>query len=428
MKKLFALMLLPIFFVPLSAISTEKDIALSNEEKFELSASAATTSLYFDAIPQNPVLSQGSPSYKDANLTIPATTLPAGKSLKVMALIVNDQTIPIFKLADGTYLEASRQLIYDDVVASQETVDLTFWLEPSFKLYSAPYVSGVTEVKSNLSAYSKVHSVEKATTSHGTYYKVEDKGWVEGGALSSIDNRMVKVQQMLQTKYNKSNFSIYVKQLDTGASAGINEDKIMYSASVAKLATLYETQKQLQVGTIKLSDKFKYVEAVNQFKGAYKPEGSGNLSKVADNKEYTVEELLKAVAQHSDNVATNMLGYYVAHQYDSNFQTTINGLSDSDWNMEKRDLTARAAGNLLEAIYQQNGEIISYLSSTQFDDQRISKDISVPVAHKIGDAYDFKHDVAIVYADQPFILSIFTDKSSYDDISNISNDVYAILK
>lgn len=37
------------------------------------------------------------------------------------------------------------------------------------------------------------------------------------------------------------------------------------------------------------------------------------------------------------------------------------------------------------------------------------KNIDVPVAHKIGDAYDFEHDVAIVYADS-FILSILRTK------------------
>ena len=61
----------------------------------------------------------------------------------------------------------------------------------------------------------------------------------------------------------------------------------------------------------------------------------------------------------------------------------------------------------MEAIYQQNGGIIDALSETRFDDQRISKDIPVKVAHKIGDAYDFRHDVAIVYTDSPFILAIF---------------------
>ena len=96
--------------------------------------------------------------------------------------------------------------------------------------------------------------------------------------------------------------------------------------------------------------------------------------------------------------------------------------------MKARNMSSKTAANLMEAIYNQDGGIISYLSSTAFDTTRISRDIDVQVAHKIGDAYDYKHDVAIVYADEPFILSIFTNNASYDDISNIANDVYAILK
>lgn len=82
----------------------------------------------------------------------------------------------------------------------------------------------------------------------------------------------------------------------------------------------------------------------------------------------------------------------------------------------------------MEAIYYQNGQIISYLSATDFDDNRISKNISVPVAHKIGDAYENRHDVAIIYGKSPYILSVFTDNASYEDITQISDDVYSILK
>ena len=85
-------------------------------------------------------------------------------------------------------------------------------------------------------------------------------------------------------------------------------------------------------------------------------------------------------------------------------------------------------GKMMEALYEQNGYVIESLLSTQFDNQRISKDIPVPVARKIGDADDVKHDVAIVYAESPFVLSIFTDKSSYDEITQIANDIYGILK
>ena len=86
------------------------------------------------------------------------------------------------------------------------------------------------------------------------------------------------------------------------------------------------------------------------------------------------------------------------------------------------------AGNVLEAIYEQNGMIIDALSQTNYDNQRISKNIDVKVAHKIGDAYDFKHDAAIVYTDSPFIIVIFTNNATYDNISQIADDVYGVLK
>ena len=57
----------------------------------------------------------------------------------------------------------------------------------------------------------------------------------------------------------------------------------------------------------------------------------------------------------------------------------------------------------------------------------ISK-ILMSLLHINRDAYDFKHDVAIVYTDSPFILSIFTDKEGYDKITSIADDVYGILK
>ncbi len=74
--------------------------------------------------------------------------------------------------------------------------------------------------------------------------------------------------------------------------------------------------------------------------------------------------------------------------------------------MVTRETSAEIAGKMMESLYIQNGYVLESLLSTQFDNQRISKDISVPVAHKIGDADDVKHDVAIVYAGSPFVLSI----------------------
>ena len=421
-------MLIPFFLSPFSVISTEKTPVLSNIEKYHLTADVVTESTYFENIPSNPNLYQETASYKDENLTVQDKILLPDKALKIIDLKVNAQSIPVFELSDGTYLEASHQSIYDDVILRQESINENYWLKDGFILYDTPYVLGSKTVRFDLVAYSQVTVSQHAVTEHGSYYKINGKGWISEEFLSKNDNRIEKVQKVLSQKYNKSDFSIFVKQLDTGLTAGINQDEKMYAASIAKLATLYYTQEQIQEANIKTTDSFKYIDAVNQFSKAYDPSGSGKMVKSADNKDYSVDNLLKEVAQHSDNVATNILGYYVANQYDKSFETEISSILGDSFDMKERQMSSKEAADLLEAIFYQNGQIINYLSETEFDNERISKDITVQVAHKIGDAYDYKHDVAIVYTNKPFILSIFTNNSSYQDITNIANDVYSILK
>ncbi len=428
MKKLLATMLILVLSTPLLVISTEKDYQASNQAQYQISHSVASKANYFDSVPSNPNLFEAVNSFSDPNLRVKAKVIKPDTAFVIKKLLVNDNLVPVFLLADGSYIEASRSLVYEDILLSQEKISQTYWLEPGFTVYQNPYTNGIKTIKTKLSSFTAVKLSKKAVTPHGTYYFINQQGWVEEKYLSSRDNRIKKVQELLTKKYNKANLSIFVKPLDGDESASINADKIMYSASVAKLPILYYVEQEIAKGKVELSDKLTYTDEVNNFDGAYKTEGSGQMPKKADNKSYTVEELLKAVAQHSDNVASNMLGYYIAHQYDQAYHAAISKVDQTDWNMKDRKVSAKTAAAMMEALYHQESPVLSYLSATEFDSERISKDIAVPVAHKIGDAYDYKHDVAVVYADQPFILSIFTDKSSYDEISNIADDIYGILK
>ncbi len=75
--------------------------------------------------------------------------------------------------------------------------------------------------------------------------EIEGQGWVNKAFVTEKDNRMEKVQDLLNSKYNSPSYGIYVKQLTTGNTAGINTQKEMYSASVTKLPYLYYVQEQL---------------------------------------------------------------------------------------------------------------------------------------------------------------------------------------
>ncbi|MEG3142206.1 serine hydrolase [Streptococcus sp. 2A/TPW/M5] len=84
-----------------------------------------------------------------------------------------------------------------------------------------------------------------AKTLRDEFVEIEGQGWVNKAFVTEKDNRMEKVQDLLNSKYNSPSYGIYVKQLTTGNTAGINTQKEMYSASVTKLPYLYYVQEQL---------------------------------------------------------------------------------------------------------------------------------------------------------------------------------------
>ena len=426
MRKLLFLLLLPAFFTAKVVVSTEQDVKLTAKQQYEITST--TYSNYYTDLPANPNVYEQIPTYTSLNLEKVAGSLTPNTPIKLSDLQVNEQGLPVFKLANGQFIPADKRMIYDDIVQSSEDVSQTMWLKPSFVVYNQAFVNGTKEVKTNLLPYHPVKITQLAETTSGKYAYVEGKGWIDVKYLSDTDNRMDKVQEILTSKYNKADYSIYVKQLDSGKTAGINPDLEMYSASVAKLPILYYAQKQLNEGKYKPSSGLKYIPAVNDYSGAYDTEGSGSISKKSDNKEYSIQDLMNHIAKESDNVGHNILNYYVTHQSDQDFQKTLDKIAKKHWDVKKREASAEMAGNVMEAVYQQNGPIIDALSSTKYDNQRIARDLPVKVAHKIGDAYDFRHDVAIVYTNSPYVIAIFTDHSNYDTISNISKDIYEVLK
>ncbi|HEL9634137.1 TPA: serine hydrolase [Streptococcus suis] len=426
MQKKLLVWLLPVLFVWQVVDSTEIPFKLTAQEEYELTQTVYDQ--YFQTIPQNPNVFQTETLYSDLELTDVAGQLQLNQAFSITDVAVNSKKELVFQVDNTSYILADTSKLFADVVLAENLVEQTYWTNKNVVVLSSPIANQAKEVKTDLKSYQAVNVTKIATTPLGDFAYIADKGWIAMDNLSTVDNRMEAVQDLLTQKYSKNNIGIYVKQLSTGQSAGLNQDKVFYSASIAKLPILYYVQEQINAGQVDLTAKVKYTADSMSFPGAYVVGGSGSLSKTPDNKEYSVEELINKTAKESDNVASNLLSYYVTHQFNDDFYQNITAITGSKWDMVTRETTAEVAGKMMEALYEQEGYVLESLVSTQFDNQRISKDIAVPVAHKIGDADDVKHDVAIVYAESPFVLSIFTDKSSYDEITQIANDVYGILK
>lgn len=426
MQKKLIVWLLPILFGWQVVDSTEIPFELTAQEEYELTQTVYDQ--YFQTIPQNPNVFQTESIYSDVNLTQVSRQIKPNQDFSITGVAINERKELVYQLDNTHYILASKQLLFDDTIVTESTVEQTYWLKQGFTVLSSPISNQAKELKTDLRAYQAITISKIATTAIGDFAYISDRGWISLKDLSEKDNRMEAVQALLSSNYSKNNIGIYVKDLTTETEAGVNQDKIFYSASIAKLPILYYVQEQLNAGQVALNTTVKYTAESISFNGAYKVSGSGSLSKTPDNKDYTIEELINKTAKESDNVASNLLSYYIANKFDDDFFQVTTAVTGRKWDMVSRETSAQVAGKMMEALYEQNGYVIESLLSTQFDNQRISQDIPVPVAHKIGDADDVKHDVAIVYAESPFVLSIFTDKSSYDEITQIANDIYGILK
>ena len=304
-----------------------------------------------------------------------------------------------------------------------------------YNLYSTPYNTEGMKLISKLTAKYKVGAsvtvTKKATTSQGvqTYY-IKNVGWVDHRALkeNNQSEKMKKVQSLLNSKYSSSRYGIYVESMGDQSTASINANKRFTAASTGKLPAIYYTQKQINAGKIKPTAKYLYTDAINNMKNAYMRGGAGILQSKPKNKYYSIDEILNWTIKYSDNQGTNFLAYYACGKYDAAMKKDISNIIGRSWD-SPFSITAKENAKLMEAIYKQGGQATKYLQNTVYDNQRIPKYLPVKVGHKIGDVYDYRHDVAIVYTDTPFVLSVMTSGyTSYETISVMAKEIYNILK
>jgi beta-lactamase class A len=192
------------------------------------------------------------------------------------------------------------------------------------------------------------------------------------------------------------NYSVYVKDMNSGFDMGIGEEVMYTAASVNKVPILaalyYENQKgdvdMNKVVTLQADDIQSYGTGIIQ----YDPPGTT----------YTVKTLARLMMEKSDNTAA----YLLAHQILSMNQ--IQNLMNN-WGLDQTDMvnnltSNKDMGNLFEKIYHgkianrgQTLEMLSFLKNSDFED-RIPALLpkNTTVYHKIGNGPGFVHDVGII--------------------------------
>ena len=243
-----------------------------------------------------------------------------------------------------------------------------------------------------------------------------------------VKEKMAEVQQLLDQQYYSANYGIYVMSLIDGSVAQKHGSKIFHAASTGKLPALYYTQKMISDKKLNGETLYLYTDSINTMSNSYMRGGAGILQGQSFGKKYSLNTIMNWTAKYSDNQGANFLGYYGANKYDTTMKQEISAIMKRNWT-NPFYVSAKDNAFMMQAIYHQGGKLITDLSNTVYDQQRIPKYIPVQVAHKIGDLNSLAHDAAIIYAEQPYILVVMTENGvGYEVISQLSKQIYDRLK
>ncbi|MDR1568032.1 MAG: serine hydrolase [Streptococcaceae bacterium] len=372
------------------------------------------------------------PIFSSLNAKNTTELLAKGDVAHIKAIEFDETGIPKFRTTDDKFITASKDFAainadYADYFLSNPQMLL---IKTQLNCYSDAELSQKAGIQTKGSAVEITKLIINKDglpvfqTANGTYLSAKKR------SFKTIDDlKIYRVQALLNGKYNQANLGIYVQRTTGGDIAQINAQMNVHAASTGKLPEIYYTQKLLNQGKLKMTDKWQYTSEVNQWQGAYLASGSGVIGELPTNRYYTVEDVLQKTCYYSDNAGANLLGYYATERYNSDFKKTINHIVGTQWDVAVKQTNAEKNAKMMLALYKLGGISLDYLSNTAYDNARISRDINLRVAHKIGDAYDYRHDVGIIYAEEPFVLSIVTtDNTDYATISQIADDILAIMQ
>lgn len=416
-------MILPVFFIlPKQKVESQSQID-------KVVKPVKSDDKYYVNTPTNPIAAQNLQVYSDVNLTRKVGQISAHTKLNLTKIDGKS-----FQLSDGKYISANMKNVVSDLVLSTKSVNQTVYITSKTTTYYNPVTQYENQSFGQIAANQSFTADKFATTYSGNYYEIQlsngTKAWIDENATSLENPKFAAVQTMLNQKYKNSNYSITVKQIDSKFTVGVNQNEELYGASLGKLPILYWTQKRLNEGQISLSDNLLYSNQINTWNGAYDPAGTGTLPEIPDNKSYNLLDVINRTAKVSDNVGSNLLAYYETGQFNPQYQKAIDEIAGQHWNPDTREISSLMVANVLNALYDEGGACFNALIGTSFDNIKIKAGLpsNIPVAHKIGDADSYNHDAAVVFAQNPYILVVETDGASNQQISQISTDVYNILK
>ena len=206
------------------------------------------------------------------------------------------------------------------------------------------------------------------------------------------------------------------------------------SASVIKLPIMVEVMERVKAGTFNLA-------ALHTLTNAEKVGGSGILQTYPDQSRVSYQELLRLMMVKSDNTATNIFIHQLGRDAINQRIRTLD-LTQSQLNRVMMDtlaakqgrenyVTAGEMNHLLEKIYRDQVATPKLCRAMVAILKQNEDTLCIPrllpkqtvIAHKTGTLAYVRGDAGIVYARQPFLLSVFVEGVSTDEAERIIGEI-----
>ncbi len=249
-------------------------------------------------------------------------------------------------------------------------------------------------------------------TSHGSISPLSDGPYTKVLGIFRVKKEPEDLKEQVEKAIGNSwkNYSVYVVDLNSNFSVGINEHEMFTAASVNKISILAALYDQAQNG------KVNFDQIITLQEDDIQDYGTGNIRYDPPGSTYSVKTLTRLMMQKSDNTAAFLLGNYVVGL------DTVQSIMSS-WGLAQTDMANNKTSNfdmaiLLQKMYRGNvtnpsatAEMLGFMQNSDYEDRipaGVPKDAEV--YHKIGNGDTGEvHDIGIViHGNTKYYIGIFT--------------------
>ena len=253
-----------------------------------------------------------------------------------------------------------------------------------------------------------------------------------GAAVSSLtaDDLQAALEDWVSQR--PGSYGIVVVDLARGDRYSVNPHLSFPTASLYKLFVLAETYRQIELGTLRLTDPLTVPEV---------DEANGEPTNgVTAGEEITVGQAIKAIARVSSNRAAWGLLRLLGPTTVARFPARL-GLSDTRLLFGREEVTSAhdiavyferlADGDIVSPLASQ--EILELLAESRIDDRLPAKlPPGTIVAHKTGNLDGVVHDAGLIYTENgAIVVALLSQEVGYEqavaDFSSLSRMIYDVL-